>query len=121
MQKHKKKEILFKERERQKAEEDSSYKKKLFRDVLPQSNINYKKSDTAFMANTMHCTDAAFLSKIVLESEKRGLQIHTVHDEFIVPVNRFFEVLEITNKAYSDLYYEINNQNTDLKSFFILL
>lgn len=69
----------------------------------------------------MHCTDANFLNKIVLKAEKRNIHVQTVHDEFIVPVDAVFDIIEIANESYSELYFEINGLRKEYNSFFILL
>lgn len=83
--------------------------------------LNKKKSDIAFVANVIHATDASFLEKIHAEAYNKKVDMYTVHDEFIIPVEYFLEFLDVANKAYKELYKEVTNDNINKDSFFIVL
>lgn len=82
---------------------------------------NNKKANIAFIANVIHATDAAFLEKIYITAFNKDINMCTVHDEFIIPVEYFLEFLDIANQAYRDLYKEVTNETINQDSFFIVL
>lgn len=51
----------------------------------------------------------------------RGIKINTIHDEFIVPVNNYFEFIEISNEVYNEMYEEINLIPLNSNNYFIFI
>jgi len=90
-------------------------------DGVETPQLNFKKVKTALTANIMHMTDALFLRNVYLQCRNTGTNINTIHDEFIIPVGIYFKFLEYQNKAYSDLYFEINGVRLNIQSLFIAL
>lgn len=90
-------------------------------DGVETPQLNSKKVKTALTANIMHMTDALFLRNVYLQCRNTGTNINTIHDEFIIPVGIYFKFLEYQNKAYSDLYFEINGVRLNIQSLFIAL
>jgi len=85
------------------------------------SDINLLKTKTAFAANVMHCSDAMFLNLIYNKLYENDIYIHTIHDEFIIPVYAYFYFIEIANDVYMEMYYKINNKHIISDSLFIVI
>ena len=86
-----------------------------------EKDINLKKTNTAFAANVMHCSDAMFLNLIYNRLYEKDIYIHTIHDEFIISVNAYFDFIEEANNVYMELYYRVNNKHIVADSLFIVI
>ena len=86
-------------------------------------NYDKRKSERAIVANIMHCSDATYLRILFLKCFAKGINIHTIHDEFIIPVESYFEIIELANESFKELRDDIEQkQNKNVtKSLFILL
>jgi hypothetical protein len=81
-----------------------------------------RKSNTAYIANIIHALDSHFLRSIYETCHERNIYIHTIHDEFIVPVENYFEILEIANSIYSDMFNTLNkNSKKKYSSYFMFI
>lgn len=86
-------------------------------------NIFYNQIKTlrALPANVMHCTDATYLKELFLTSYDYGIYTQTIHDEFIIPVENYFEFLEHANHVFERLIKEVHGKDEKLNALFILL
>jgi hypothetical protein len=83
--------------------------------------IYEKKQNIALYANIIHTTDAIFLKKVYINCKKKNISIHTIHDEFVVPANDYFEFIKICNDTQKEIFKDINNYDIYCNSFFIVL
>lgn len=86
--------------------------------------LDKQKVKLSLNPNVIHALDSWFLREVVKNSSNLGISIHTIHDEFIIPIDKYCTVIEIMNKTYIDMYNYLNNTNIDynvLGSFNIVI
>lgn len=86
--------------------------------ITSSSKIDIRKSNNSFKANITHANDAEIVRRMIIKS---NFPIHTIHDCYIIPINKTSYFIDTLNKEMSISSHNNSQLNFKALSPFIII